>query len=294
MSLAIYKGFVPVGNAELFYRERGRGQPMIVLHGGPDFDHTYLLPDLDRLSDSFRLVYYDQRGRGKSARNVQPDDVTIKSEIYDLENLRENLNLSAVAVLGHSWGALLALEYALRHPQRVSHLILLNTAPVSHDDFQLHRRELPHKRAAGDVEKLQAIAYSAMYKAGDPDTLAEYYRIHFRAAILRPKHLDQVVRSLRASFTPEGILKARAVEERLRNETWLSSNYNLLPKLDQLNMPTLVLHGDHDFIPMQCASHIAEAIPGARFVLLKQCGHFAYLECPNRVRKEIINLFQGT
>jgi proline iminopeptidase len=53
-------GYIPVGNAALYYREAGEGQPVLVLHGGPDFDHTYLLPDMDRLSDSFRLIYYDQ------------------------------------------------------------------------------------------------------------------------------------------------------------------------------------------------------------------------------------------
>src|SRR5439155_10190260 len=56
---------IPVGNASLYAREIGRGQPIIVLHGGPDFDHRYLLPDLDRLADGFRLIYYDQRGRGE-------------------------------------------------------------------------------------------------------------------------------------------------------------------------------------------------------------------------------------
>src|SRR5512133_939957 len=117
------EGYIPVENAELYYREVGQGQPIIVLHGGPDFDHTYLLPDLDRLSDSFRLIYYDQRGRGKSARDVQPDDVSMESEIEDLESVRKYFQLDSVALLGHSWGALLALEYAIRHPRRVSHLI---------------------------------------------------------------------------------------------------------------------------------------------------------------------------
>ena len=60
-------GYIPVENARLYYREIGQGQPILLLHGGPDFDHTYLLPDMDRLSNAFRLIYYDQRGRGKSA-----------------------------------------------------------------------------------------------------------------------------------------------------------------------------------------------------------------------------------
>src|ERR1041384_4936774 len=95
------EGFVPVKNAELYYREIGQGQPIMLLHGGPDFDHTYLLPDMDRLSDSFRLIYYDQRGRGRYATNVQPADVSIQSEIEDIESLRGYFQLESMAVLGH-------------------------------------------------------------------------------------------------------------------------------------------------------------------------------------------------
>jgi len=156
------EGFVPIKNAELYYREIGQGQPVIVLHGGPDFDHTYLLPDMDRLSDSFRLIYYDQRGRGKSATNVQAEDVSIQSEIEDIESLRGYFQLESMAVLGHSWGGLLALEYALRHPDRVSHLILLNTAPVSHADYLLFQQDRL-TRAAADMEMLQARSSDPSY-----------------------------------------------------------------------------------------------------------------------------------
>ncbi len=284
------EGYIPVGDTKLYYREIGHGHPLLIFHGGPDFDHTYLLPEMDRLSDRFRLIYYDQRGRGKSAENVQPEEVTIESEVKDIEALREYFQLETLAVLGHSWGAVLALEYALRHPQRVSRLILMNAAPVSHEDYLLLRRDR-RARSPDDIEQLQILFSEAKYQAGDPDTVAVYYRIHFRAALRQPEHLEKVIHSLRASFTKEGILKARAVEKQLMHETWLSNEFDLLPELSQLDIPTLVMHSDHDFIPVECAAHIAQAIPQARFVLLKECGHFSYLECPREVRKEIDRFF---
>lgn len=287
------EGYIPVGNAKLYYRETGQGQPLLILHGGPDFDHTYLLPDMDRLSDGFRLIYYDQRGRGKSAENVQPEEVTIQSEVEDIEALRKYFQLETMAVLGHSWGGVLALEYALHHPNHVSHLILMNAAPVSHEDYLLLRQDR-RERSPADIEKLKALFSDAKYQEGGPDAVAAYYRIHFRAALLQPRHLEKVIRSLRASFTKEGILKARLIEKRLVHETWLSSEYNLLPKLEGLHIPTLVIYGDHDFIPVDCAAHIAQAIPGARFVVLKECGHFSYLECPDEVRREIDKFFGNT
>ncbi|MEO8287278.1 MAG: alpha/beta fold hydrolase [Chloroflexota bacterium] len=287
------EGYIPVDNAGLYYRVVGQGQPVIVLHGGPDFDHSYFLPDLDRLSDSYQLIYYDQRGRGKSADNVQPEDVTIQSEIDDLERLREYFGLDKVALLGHSWGGLLAMEYAIRHPDRVSHLILVNTAPASRDDYLLFRQER-RKRTPDNVEKLQAMSATTGYREGDPDTVAAYYRIHFKGAIRQPEHLEQVVGTLRASFTKDGILKAWEIEQRLMGETWLSSEYDLLPDLRQLNMPALIIHGEDDFIPVECANHIVDAIPGARFALLRECGHYSYIESPDEVRKEIADFFHGS
>ena len=232
--------YAPVDNAELFYREGGRGRPIIVLHGGPDFDHSYLLPELGLLSDSFRLIYYDQRGRGKSCGSVHPEDVSIRSDVQDIESLREYFQLESLVVLGHSWGGLLAMEYAIRHPGCVSHMILMNTAPASHDDYMLLQQDR-RQRAFADVEEQKARSADARYQEGDPDTVAEYYRVHFRATLKQPEHLESLIASLRRNFTKEGILKARAIEARLMNETWLASEYDLLSGLKRLSIPTLVL-----------------------------------------------------
>jgi proline iminopeptidase len=180
------------------------------------------------------------------------------------------------------------MEYALRHTDRVSHLVLMNTAPASHDDYLLLRQDRL-QRAAADVEELKARSSDARYQEGDPDTVAAYYRVHFRSTLRQPEQLDSVIQRLRASYTKEGILKAREIEDRLMDETWLSSEYNLLPGLEQLRIPTLVLHGAYDLVPLECAAHIAQAIPGASLVVLKDCGHFAYLERPDEVRQEIVN-----
>ncbi len=83
----------------------------------------------------------------------------------------------------------------------------------------------------------------------------------------------------------DGIVKARAVEDRLMRDTWEADGYDLLPKLRSLNIPTLVIYGDHDFIPSEIAAHIAGALRDARLVTFKDCGHFTYLECPDDVRR---------
>ena len=141
---------VPSGAARLHVREIGEGPPIVVLHGGPDFDHVYLLPELDALADVGRLVAYDQRGRGRSYHGEGPRDVTIASEMADLDRIREWTGSPSVTVLGHSWGGLLAMEYAVRHPERVSRLILVDTAPPSHVDAMAFRRTLDASRTSAE------------------------------------------------------------------------------------------------------------------------------------------------
>jgi len=144
---------IPVGGGtSLYARMIGSGPPVIVLHGGPDFDHGYLLPDLDRLADSFRLIYYDQRGRGRSAEGIR-------------------------------------------------------------------------------------------------------------------------------------------VEDRLMRDTRQVAGYDLLPRLRSLRVPTLVIAGDHDFMAA-AGTHIARAIPNAELVTIRDCGHFAFLECAPKVR-QAFNAFFG-
>ena len=287
---------IPVGRGALHVRTIGRGRPTIVLHGGPDFDYAYLLPELDRFADELRLIYYDQRGRGRSARGVQPDDVTIASEVGDVDRVRQHFALDSAIVLGHSWGAVLAAEYALRHPGRVSRLILMNPAPLSSSDVAVLRKAQVAKLGA-DMDRQRAIIAGAAYKAGDPDTVAARYRIHFKYALARPADFETLMARMKAAFVrqgSQGILEARAVEDRLMLDTWARSGYDLLPKLRNLRIPTLVITGDRDFIPVEIAERIAHAFPNATFVNIPGCGHFSYLECGADVRKAVDAFLKGT
>jgi proline iminopeptidase len=270
----------------LYCRDVGAGHPIVVVHGGPDFDHAYFLPELDQLSDSFRLVYYDQRGRGRSAAGVRPEDVTLESELEDLDRVRSRFGLESAAVLGHSWGGVLAMEYAIRHPDRVSQLILLDTGPASAADWRRFRDELARSRPA-DVDAMRAVASTDAYARGDLEADAAYYRIHFRITVRRPDQLELLVARLRSNFTEQGVVLARAIEDRLYHETSLSPDWDLFPALRALDVPTLVLHGEDDFVPVEFVARIAEAVPGARLTVLPGCGHFTYLEAPELVFEEV-------
>ena len=287
------EGSVPVEGAPLYYRDIGQGPPIILLHGGPSFDHHYLLPDMDRLADAFRLMYYDQRGRGQSVGHVQPVAVSIQSEMDDLEALRAHVHLEQAAVLGHSWGGLLAMEYALRHPERVSHLILLNTAPASYDDCRVFVQERD-AHAPDDTEARRALRARPAFAEGDLELRALYYRIYYQATLRSPELLDRLIEHLQVGWTKDGVLNAEAIGDQLWNETYESTGYNLLPELTRLRIPTLIIRGDYDFVPLACAAHIAEAISGASLVVLRDCGHFSYLERPDEVSQALSEFFHAS
>ena len=280
---------IPVGGASLYGRVIGEGPPVIVLHGGPDFDHAYLLPELDSLGDRFRLIYYDQRGRGRSAEGVRPEDVTLETELDDLDHVRRHFGLDAPILLGHSWGAVLALEYALRYPGRVSHLILMNPAPASAADLAFFRTTYLEQLGA-EMDRQREIGAGAAYRRGDPDAVAARYRIHFRHALARPEHYERLMARMANAFRrqgSEGIVKARAVEDRLMQDTWLVPGYDLLPRLRAIDVRALVITGEDDFIPPAVAEHIAQALPDASFVTIPDCGHFTYMECGAEVRRAV-------
>ena len=282
------ESYVPVDGAELLCREVGEGRPVIVIHGGPDFDHTYLLPDMDRLADSYRLIYYDQRGRGRSRGEVLLEDIHIDRYVEDLDRLRSHLRLDTVAILGHSWGGFVTMHYALRHPERVSHMILLNTASASNEDVERMKEERGRMQAP-HRERLDALESSAAFLDGDPGAVAEYYRIDFGTTFKRPEDAAR----LNLTWTREDILKGRAIEDRLAQGLYWVPGYTIIPALKNLRTPTLVIHGENDFFPVASSAHIAEAIPGARLVTLADSGHFSYIDAPQQVRLAIDAFFRA-
>jgi proline iminopeptidase len=287
----VREGYFPVPGARLFFREIGDGEALVVVHGGPDFNHNYLLPEFDRLASAFRLIYYDQRGRGKSSQGVTPETVSITSEIDDLCRLRQHFGLETFSIVGHSWGALLAMEYASRHSDCLRRLILLNTAPASHADLLRFRqqRETTDPQALATI---RTIAATCEYAKGDVETDVAYYRAHFGKTV-GSDQLESVVNRLRSHFTPPDIIKARAIEDRLYAQSWLSPDYDVLARLDNVQVPTLIIHGDRDFVPRECARNVAEAMSHSRLVVLAQCGHFCYIDRPAEVLAAIVDFMSS-
>jgi len=252
---------------QLYQTSVGVGPEVVVLHGGPGADSAYLRPGFDALATGRRLIYYDQRGGGKSP---VPREVPVgwREQVADLEALRLSWGMERLAIAGYSWGGLLALLYALEHPQRISCLAFVSPAPcwrAARDDFDRRFNE----RARGPVvQAMRKELHASGLKESDPEA---YRRRAFDLSVAAYFHDPRRANEL----TPF------RVTGRTQQEVWESlGDYDFRSRLGEVKAPAIVIHGDDDPIPWQTASTLAEGI-GAAFHLIPDCGHVPYIEAPD-------------
>ncbi|MSR21643.1 MAG: alpha/beta fold hydrolase [Gemmatimonadetes bacterium] len=277
------QGLLSLEDARLFYEVVGEGAPIIVLHGGPGLDHNYLRPGLDALATRNTLVYYDQRGTGRSSAALDSSAINLDAFIEDIDALRQALGYERVSLLGHSWGALLALEYASRHPEALHALILMN--PVE-PGARFRDQQDARQRAALTVEdsaELATLTATEGFGARDPATVSQVYRVMFRQALRDRSRIDELELDLAEPTAKNGPEVARLLGESMGEvDGW--------ERLGQIQVPTLVLHGRYDLIPMQMSQALAASLGQGRVVLLES-GHFAYLEARDGMLSAISSFF---
>lgn len=267
--------WVEVKNARLFCRTIGSGKPLIVLHGGPGLSQDYLLPQLYQLAAHNFVIFYDQRGCGQSTGDINLETITIDSFVDDLDAIRKAFGFETVSLLGHSWGGLLAMEYASAHPECVEKLILSNSTPSSSDGCALFGDRWL-LRTAPYQEEMTALHNQPGFEEGDPELMERYHRALFRGYCHRPEDADLL--NLRMSST--AILNGTQVFDCMRQVVF-ERPYNLAESLSTLSIPTLVIHGDDDIMPVVTAQATHACINGSVFILIQNCGHFPYVEQPD-------------
>lgn len=254
-----------VSGVTLFERRVGQGPPTVVLHGGPGAHHDYLLPGFDRLAIGRTLIYYDQRGGGKS-----PVDREVPcgwpEHVADLEALRRAWGIDRLSIAGYSWGGLLAVLYALEYPTRVASLALVSPAPVwrgARDEYE--RRLAERNRAPAIVAARQAVQDGGL-RERDVDS---YRRRMFEFSVAGYFFDWRMAREL-TPFRLTG---------RTQQAVWDSlGDFDLRPRLVSLrSIPSLVVHGEDDPIPIETAEALAQALGGS-LVRLARCGHVPYVE----------------
>ncbi len=247
-------GLVPDG-------PRMREKPVAFLvHGGPGADHSSFKPTFSALSPKMQLVYFDHRGQGRSARGPK-ETYTLDNNVEDMEALRQHLGLNQIVVIGASYGGMVALTYASRYPQHVSHLIAIVTVP----DFRfLDRAKSILAERGNDAQK--AIA-QRLWEGNfeNEEQLREYFKIT-RSLYSITYDPDSPQKSWdRAIVSPDAINVAFGGFLR---------TYDIRSELPKITAPTLVIGARHDWIcPPEFSEEIANAIPNSDLRIFEHSGH---------------------
>jgi proline iminopeptidase len=249
------------------------GVPLVVVNGGPGFDHSYehatapgTTSAWETLAKQRRVVFYDQRGTGRSGALKAGQSCVLVDQLEDLEAVRAHLGADKIDLLGHSWGGFLVMAYAARHPEHIRHLITVDSAaPKWSDTVFLFKDIFPE-----GVERADSVTFADTL--GDPAASAAGLREYFQWLFYAPAKRDAFVAQVGAGvFT-------KAVNEAIEHDL---ARFDLNPELRKFKFPTLVITGRYDInVAPSVAYKIHKAIPGSQFAVFENSGHLPFFEEP--------------
>jgi proline iminopeptidase len=265
-------GMIPTPEVDLAYETygaAGNATPVIVANGGPGLSHIYMLQNdvWTRLSHHRQIVFYDQRGTGKSKR-VKPDaSWGMHAQVADMEAVRTKFGFQKFDLVGDSYGGLLAMAYAAAHPEHIEKLILSDSAAPAWKDIV---RVLP------DVfpDVLEQIAAREKNSAGSPNAADQRIRDHFLMLFYNEANRDAYLAGVKDL---ESVPQVSAAVQKA------TKTLDLTPELPKLKFPTMVITGRYDMnVTPLTAWNIYKAIPGAKFVVFEKSGHLPSYEEPDK------------
>jgi proline iminopeptidase len=262
---------VDVGDTRLHVTERGDGAlPLFVLHGGPGMDHTMFGSYLDALGDVVRLLLVDERATGRSEPSP-PETWTLAQHAADVEALAAALGLERYAVLGHSYGALIALQHAVDFAGRPVATVVSSGFPdarfLEHVQDELDAFEPIELRE--QVKGSWAREAQARTQEDVAAILADQLPFHF--ADPRDPRIDQLLAEMGDARYGPDVLRAAATEE--------YGGIAVEDRLGEVTHPVLVLAGRHDrTCSVPAAQAIADGIPDAELVIFEHSGHMTFVE----------------
>ena len=291
-AVAAAEGYVDAGGGvQLFFRILGTGRDtMVVLHGGPGLSMDYFVEDLSPLATRHTLLFYDQRGTGRST--LVRDSTALDGQRFaeDLEALRRHFGLERLTLLGHSWGAGVAALYAARYPDRIGRLLIVGGIPLQRGPLLQAFEALAASRDSATRLDMQRWREARLADPGDATACRAYYELWFR-----PFFVDSAAASRsRGDFcggTPES--RSNKITSVDRFTMASLGEWDWRPALRGVDAPTLVMHGTADVLPPEGARGWAAALPDSRLLLLDGVGHFPYLEVPDRFFTAVDEFLRG-
>lgn len=287
-------GYTRTTSVPLYWAAYGTpGAPrLLVLHGGPGAHHDYLMPQMLELGTRYDLVFYDQRGGGRS-RTDSAEPISWRTQVEDLGLLAGELGFQAPSLVGYSWGGLLAMLYALAatgsapggSPPRTGdaprRLVLVDPAPLNRQYRQQFEDEFARRQRGPVVQEMREALASSGLRERDADA---YRQRQFELAVAGYFYDPALV----AGLTPF------RVTGRVQQSVWESlGDFNLEPLLERLAVPSIIVHGREDPIPLASSEAAARAL-GAELVVLERCGHVPYVERPDALFPALFDFLART
>lgn len=242
---------------------------LVVLHGGPGAHHDYVLPQMLELAKSHDLLLYDQRGGGRSKTDDRTP-ITWRTHVEDLARVLAELHHGPLTLVGYSWGAMLAMLYAVeaaagRVGPTPDRLVLISPAPLTREWRAEFEAEFSKRQNSEAVTAMRAELQASGLRERDPE---EYKQRAFELSVA----------GYFANPSRTHDLTPFRVTGRVQQSVWESlGEFDLIPALKGLKIPALVVHGKQDPIPLHSAQACAAAL-GAEGLWLDDCGHVPYVE----------------
>jgi proline iminopeptidase len=277
-------GFVDANGVMIYYMSTGRGQPLMIVHGGPGASHDYFLPYLLPLARYNRVIFIDERGSGRSQKLEDRAGYSIENMVEDVEAVRQGLGLGKISLLGHSYGGALAQAYALKYQRNLSHLILASTwsSTVAMNQVFVRMRQNMAPDLRDRIDKLEAEGLFGHGKDYEKNRYTNKYMIAAWGEGYFPyiyhNHPDP-------NYDP---IAAGNMSWDLYREMWgehgefvIDGNLKSVEytnRLSAIKVPTLIVVGEHDECDPSLSQTMHQKIAGSKLVILPNAGHMTFVD----------------
>lgn len=273
-------------SARLYYRIAGTPGPgidtIIAIHGGPGLDLESIYNDFaPALGAKHVVIFYDQRGGGKSELPTDTMRLVAARQVQDLDEIRRHFGLERVTLVAHSYGPLLAASYAIAHPAAVKKMVFFGPVPPRRGDFFMrYGRNITARLDSAQRSSMARSSRAMTNPASTPDEIRQacrdYWALGMRPRLAEP---DKGLTLVKADLCATDATAIR-YGNRTANRVIMSSygDWDLRPALAKLDLPLLVVHGEQETIPMDLVEEWVTAMPHALLVKVPNAAHFTYAE----------------
>ena len=268
----IERNFIVSDGTTIHYTIKGQGLPVFLLAGGPAHSAEYMLPIMNELSKSFQAILIYQRGTGKSKlQKIDNSNVSLEIFLNDFDELRKHLGYDKISILGHSFGGILTMSYAVKYPNSVKSLILVGSCGINLDFVKYFQANVKSRLLPMEMDKYNFWTDSLQIATNPKQSYYEFIRTTASAYFYDRKNSLKLIKDLtQDSFNYQ-----------ISDILWydlIINEYDLRAEFKEFKSPVLIIQGRQDIVGESTAYQIHNHINNSQLKFIEECGHFPWLE----------------